>query len=225
MKPHLRITIETLLKHGVTQREIERRTGVDRKTIRRHIKSANSPGVATGSEGAVSEIRPPRPPALEAGSAKATPPYTSSACEPHRAWIEAQVQLGRNAQSIYRDLVDGSAFTHRYNSVKRFVAALKLSAPARFDVLEFLPGEEAQVDYGQGALTRYRPGKYKRPLLVHHDAEVLGQEFPQGGVEEQSGSVGTAARGSLACVWRLYVLRRVGQPEGRGHQRTSASRR
>ncbi len=49
LKPHVRIAIETLLKHGVTQREIERRTGVDRKTIRRHIKSANSPEVATGS--------------------------------------------------------------------------------------------------------------------------------------------------------------------------------
>jgi transposase len=177
LKPHVRIAIETLLKHGVTQREIERRTGVDRKTIRRHIKSANSPGVATGSEGAVSEIPPPRPPALEAGSAKATPPYTSSACEPHRAWIEAQVQLGRNAQSIYQDLVDGSAFTHRYNSVKRFVAALKLGAPARFDVLEFLPGEEAQVDYGQGALTRYRPGKYKRPLLFIMTLKYSGKSF------------------------------------------------
>lgn len=177
MKPHLRISIETLLKHGVTQREIERRTGVDRKTIRRHIKSANSPGVATSSEGATSEIPPPRPPALEAESTKANPPYTPSACEPHRAWIEAQVQLGRNAQSIYQDLVDGSGFTHRYNSVKRFVAALKLRAPARFDVLEFLPGEEAQVDYGQGALTRSRPGKYKRPLLFIMTLKYSGKSF------------------------------------------------
>lgn len=35
LKPHLRTTIETLLARGVTQREIERRTGVDRKTIRK----------------------------------------------------------------------------------------------------------------------------------------------------------------------------------------------
>ena len=177
MKPHLRIAIQTLLKHGVTQREIERRTGVDRKTIRRHIKSANSSGVAAGSEGVTSEIPPPRPPALEAGNAKANPLYPPSACEPHRAWIEAQVQLGRNAQSIYQDLVNGSAFTHRYNSVKRFVAALKSRAPARFDVLEFLPGEEAQVDYGQGALTRYRPGKYKRPLLFIMTLKYSGKSF------------------------------------------------
>ncbi len=35
LKPNLRITIETLLLRGESQREIERRTGVDRKTIRR----------------------------------------------------------------------------------------------------------------------------------------------------------------------------------------------
>ena len=51
MKSHLRITIQTLLASGVSHREIERRTGVDRKTIRGQARAANSPGVATGSEG------------------------------------------------------------------------------------------------------------------------------------------------------------------------------
>jgi len=35
LKPNLRITVETLLRKGRSQREIERQTGVDRKTIRR----------------------------------------------------------------------------------------------------------------------------------------------------------------------------------------------
>ena len=35
LKPHLRITVQTLLGNGASQREIERMTGVDRKTIRR----------------------------------------------------------------------------------------------------------------------------------------------------------------------------------------------
>jgi len=35
LKLHLRIAIETLLRGGASQREIERRIGVDRKTIRR----------------------------------------------------------------------------------------------------------------------------------------------------------------------------------------------
>ena len=138
LKSHLRITVDTLLKSGTPQREIERRTGVSRKTIRRYARAANSPGVATGSEGPGGQTPPPRPPAL---AAKARPASTPSACEPHRAWIEAQVQLGRNAVAIYQDLVEDHGFARRYNSVKRFVGTLRARETERFDVLEFAPGE------------------------------------------------------------------------------------
>ena len=100
LKAHLRITNATLLANGATQREIERRTGVDRKTIRRYARVANSPGVATGSEGPC-RGKIPHPGHRLGGDV--------SACEPHRAWIEEQVQLGRNAVSIYQDLVEQPA--------------------------------------------------------------------------------------------------------------------
>jgi transposase len=100
-----------------------------------------------------------------------------SACEPHRAWIESQVQLGRNAQSIYQDLVELKGFTNAYNSVKRFVARLKAKDPDRFDVLEFLAGEEAQVDYGRGAPTLYKPGQYRRPYLFVMTLKYSGKSF------------------------------------------------
>lgn len=184
LKPHLRTTIQTLLDKGATQREIERFTGVDRKTIRRYQRLSNSPGVATGSEGLADQIPPPRPPAFDGAPGRESEPVaipaavlTPSACEPHRAWIEAQVGLGRNAVSIYQDLVEAHGFGHAYNSVKRFVAGLKARAPERFDVLEFLPGEEAQVDYGQGALTLIRPGKYKRPYLFVMTLKFSGKSF------------------------------------------------
>lgn len=166
MKPDLLIAIQTLLRGGATQREVERFTGVDRKTIRRYQRAANSPGVATGAEVAAEQIHPPRPPAA-----------TTSACEPHRVWIEAQVALGRNAVSIYQDLVERHGFAHAYNSVKRFVATLKRRAPERFDVLEFLAGEEAQVDYGQGAPTLWRPERYKRPYLFVMTLKFSGKSF------------------------------------------------
>ena len=185
LKPHLRITVETLLQRGASQREIAQRTGVDRKTIRRLARAlANSPGVATGSAAPGGQTPPPRPPAGE-GPAPADAPApagtparaTPSACEPHRAWIESQIQLGRNAVSIYQDLVEAYGFAHRYNSVKRFVAALRARVPERFDVLEFLPGEEAQVDYGQGALTLHRPDHYKRPYLFVMTLKFSGKSF------------------------------------------------
>lgn len=88
-----------------------------------------------------------------------------SACEPYRDWIEAQIRLGRNAMAIYQDLVDQYGFASRYNSVKRFCRSLRQTEPAQFDRLEFLPGEEAQVDYGEGALTLAPNGRYRRPRL------------------------------------------------------------
>jgi transposase len=177
LKPHLRITVETLLAAGVSQREIARRTGVDRKTIRGYV-AANSSGVATGSNaGGEAQIPPPRPPALAASPCPTTPTSGPSACEPYRAWIETQLDLGRNAQSLYQDLVDHHGFDHGYNSVKRFVARCKARAPARFDVLEFAPGEEAQVDYGQGALTCHPSGKYRRPLLFVMTLKYSGKCF------------------------------------------------
>ena len=96
LKPHLQTTIRTLLAAGATQREIERVTGISRHTIRAWQKrfaeevGANCSGVATGSQ---EQTAPPRP------SAPAS--TTASLCEPHRAFIEAQLRLKRNATAIY----------------------------------------------------------------------------------------------------------------------------
>ena len=172
MKPHRMGAVITLLQNGVSQREISRKTGVDRKTIRKVAQTLaadsltdppKSPTPATGSTSGPAQNPPPRPPGVEPGKGY-TP--TPSACEPHRAWIEEQVRLGRNATAIYQELVDVHDFTHGYNSVKRFCRHLRSAEPRQFDRLAFLPGEEAQVDYGEGALTRYGPtGRYRRPRL------------------------------------------------------------
>ena len=175
LKPHLQTTVWTLLEGGASQREIQRVTGIDRKTIRGYQKQfvavpANSPGVATGSPGAsagpAQQIPPPRPPAPK--PAPSLPPVaaTASACEPHRAFIEAQQRLRRNAMAIYQDLVDLYGYAGAYNSVKRFANKLRYREPEQFDRLAFLPGEEMQVDYGEGALTRV-PGtdRWRKPRL------------------------------------------------------------
>jgi len=165
LTPEKRSTVVTLLQKAISQHEISRKTGIDRKTIRKIARSlaapaANSP-MATGAEGAGEQIPPPRPP----GPTEAASGVARSACEPHREWIEAQMRLGRNAMAIYQDLVDHHGFASRYNSVKRFCRSLRRGSPAQFDRLEFLPGEEAQVDYGEGAPTRLPDGRYRRPRL------------------------------------------------------------
>ena len=62
--------------------------------------------------------------------------------------------------------MDRFGFAGHYNSVKCFVSRLRVREPEQFDRLEFAPGEEMQVDYGEGALTRV-PGssRYRRPRL------------------------------------------------------------
>ena len=161
MKSNQRATIETLLERNTSQREIARITGIDRKTVRSYrerwllLRRSNSPGVATGS---AEQIPPPWPPAPV--------PVAASLCEPHREFIEAQLRLKRNAMAIYQDLVDSQGFAGQYNSVKRFVARLRHKEPEQFDRLSFLPGEEMQVDYGEGAPTRVVGSeRYRKPRL------------------------------------------------------------
>jgi transposase len=171
-------TVITLLSSGVKQREISRKIGIDRKTIRRiaremaaNSKSPTGEGVATGSAPARVQNPPPWPPGraeseVAASLGKLPETTARSACERHRDFIELQIGLGRNAVAIYQDLVDEHGFTNAYNSVKRFVGKSKWREPERFDRLDFLPGEEAQVDYGQGAPTVCpRTGKLKKPRL------------------------------------------------------------
>jgi len=181
LKPDKKSTIITLLKHGISQREINRKTNIDRKTIRKYgNESVFFPGngaldskyptegeVATGPDYITSQNTPPWPPgkSVSKEEKRAIPLHARSACEPHREWIEGQVKLGRNAVSIYQDLVERFGFTNKYNSVKRFVRGLKREDPKQFDRLEFLPGEEAQVDYGTGAKTLHLTGKYRKPRL------------------------------------------------------------
>lgn len=160
LKSHLQTTLSTLLESNTSHRQIERVTGIDRKTIRTYAKriealKANSSGVATGTP---DQTPPPRPPA----QAKST----ASTCEPHRAFIEAQLRFKRNYMAIYQDLVDQHGFAGAYNSVKRFAGGLCKHEPEQFDRLEFAPGEEAQVDYGEGALTRVvGTDRFRKPRL------------------------------------------------------------
>ena len=53
--------------------------------------------------------------------------------------------------AIWQDLVDDHGFTARYASVRRFVVMLRGTAsPEARAVITTAPGEEAQVDYGDG---------------------------------------------------------------------------
>ena len=101
----------------------------------------------------------------------ASPPKqtaTASASEPYRELIEQALTRGRNAKAIWQDLVDDHGFTGGYQSVKRFLHKLHgVSEKQPCAVIETKPGEEAQVDYGEGPMVRdpRSLGRYRRTRL------------------------------------------------------------
>ena len=92
---------------------------------------------------------------------------SASACEPYRELIAHALERGRNAMAIWQDLVDDHGFGGRYASVRRFIVKLRgASSPEARVVIATAPGEEAQVDYGEGPMVRHpQTGQYRRTRL------------------------------------------------------------
>lgn len=148
---------------GWSNRRIAKELGIHRETVgncvRREVGGAESkPAIPTAGN---CEGEAPKPAIPTAGGGGRI-----SACEPWRGVIEAALEQGLSAQRIYQDLVTEGGFDHDYESVKRFVRKLRKAAPQRFFRLECAPGEEAQVDYGQGAWIEYPGGKRKRSHVL-----------------------------------------------------------
>ena len=152
---------------GWTLRRIERATGVRRETAGAYLKAAGLAVQAPGRWGhpaakpaiEVSTDSGAHPPGISSPLSAATPPGrapAASACAPYRELIEAALGRGRDAMAIWRDLVDDHGFPAQYASVRRFVIALRGQRPAEaHPVIVTAPGEEGQVDYGDGPMVRH----------------------------------------------------------------------
>ena len=97
---------------------------------------------------------------------------SGSQCAPFRELILVKVEQGLSAQRIWQDLVDEHGFPQQYHSVRRFVSKLTAATPLPFRRLECGPGEEVQVDFGQGGWVLTSEGKRRRPhvfrLVLSH---------------------------------------------------------
>jgi len=164
--------ILSLGRLGWTLRRIEQATSVRRETASAYLKAAGIPVRGRGRPG----VGPPKPAITGEVStdlpASAAPPIpgrspSASACEPFHDVIVEALGLGRNSVAIWQDLVDDHGFTARYASVRRFVLKLRGSTPVEARVvIKTAPGEEGQVDYGEGPMVRDpNTGKYRRTRL------------------------------------------------------------
>jgi transposase len=73
-----------------------------------------------------------------------------STLEPYRKAIEKWVGEGIRGTTIHQALKRKYAFAGSYSSVRRFIQGLSETNPQVTTVLEFAPGEAAQVDFGKG---------------------------------------------------------------------------
>jgi transposase len=179
---------------GWSLRQIQKAIGVRRETISVYLRAAGIamraprgqyilPKPASREEGVITDPAEAKPASLnevitDSGGESATTTEakpdsqpgrspSSSACLPYRDVIELGISRGRNAMAIWQELVDTCGFGSGYQSVRRFVSRLQGGQSLEpCAVIETAPGEEAQVDYGDGPMVRdQQSGKYRRTRL------------------------------------------------------------
>jgi len=186
LKMDIQQTISTLSRGGWSQRRIARELGIDRETVARYrrlarqveepnpaIPPAGSESVGglkpaivpPGPEVATVPSHPPTEPANPAISPTGSKPGRVSHCERFETFIKAGLDASLSAQRIYQDLVSEQKFVGSYDSVKRFVRQLEAANPLPFRRMESEPGQEAQVDFGQGAWV-VEEGRRRRPHVL-----------------------------------------------------------
>jgi transposase len=171
-----------LLKLKWSYRHIQRFTGIDRKTIAKHDPArAKSTNVPTGGETPLLQNPPNCPPApldfhpdIASQGEEGAPSrivITNSAERPSRSHaapfhelIATKLATRLDAQRIFQDLRSEHDYLGSYDSVKRYIRHLRGVDPEVFARIESAPGEEAQIDFGQGAPT-LKDGRYRRPWL------------------------------------------------------------
>jgi transposase len=160
--------VVALLRLGWGVRKVARETGRHRATVER---IAVDLGLKAAAPAANCTITPADPLAgTVAGLARCSGQRRPFVAAVFAAEITAFVARGETAQVIYQQLVERHGYAHSYDSVKRYVRhlrALHHTATRRVvGVMHHAPGEEAQVDYFQGAPTWHpERQRYVRPWV------------------------------------------------------------
>ena len=79
-----------------------------------------------------------------------SPVHSQSSVEPYRNQVQTWVDQGIQSTTIHAALVRQYQYKGSYSSVHRFVREIKQSIPQATCVLNFDPGEAAQIDFGSG---------------------------------------------------------------------------
>jgi len=99
------------------------------------------------------EVDRPLPDEAELASYFADKPRNASntsLIEPYRKQVKTWAKDGVQGTTIYHTLVNRFGFRGSYSSLRRYLHKLKESNPIFTTVIEFPPGDAAQIDFGAG---------------------------------------------------------------------------
>lgn len=134
-------TIKTLFNKGHNKSEIGRLLGIHRKTVAQVLSKLEAEGYVERK-------------------------LRETILDDYKEYIQIQVQKGLGAKRIFQDLREQEVpFTGSYDTVKKYVAAIKSKGPDPYMVLHSLPGEEAQVDFGYIGYLKLNNGKKKKAWI------------------------------------------------------------
>ncbi len=153
-------SIIALHAQGWSRRRIARELGLDRGTVGKYLAGISKPANPHTGSAEVGISKPATNP--HTGSARLAGPV--SLCERWREEIGQALERGLSIQRIYQDLVSAGQFTGSYHAVRRFVLRAVGSQELPFRRMECAPGQELQVDFGQGAWV-IEDGKRRRAHL------------------------------------------------------------
>ena len=157
LKESMKNNIEMLGELGWSARQISRKLGVHRKTVKKYLKKDLKCTISTAGDSASEESKCTIPTAGKVGR--------KSTCSIYDSFIREQLIDSLSAQRIYQELCSLKGYEGSYESVKRYVRKLDLASEIPFRRMEKLPGEECQVDYGAGAWVVDEQGKRRKTHL------------------------------------------------------------
>lgn len=169
--------VRMLHELGWSNRRIGRELGIDRRTVGKYVgecsksvKCTNNPNtgsvtepITDSNEASVKCTNNPNTGNLVEAPSRYGP---KSSCEQYHELIVQKLKDGLHGQRIYQDLTTEQGYVGSAQAVRRYIRRIRKETPLPFRVMHSLPGEECQVDFGQGAPILQEGGKRrKRPHL------------------------------------------------------------
>ncbi len=133
------------MRSGESDRDLARTGVVGRRKAGEIRKQATAQGWLDPARPLPSEAE-----LAEAFSQRSQQAGNGSSVAPYRAKIQAWVAEGIDGTTIHRALVRNHGFTGSYSAVRRFLHSLPNDQAKATVILDFAPGEAAQVDFGSG---------------------------------------------------------------------------